>query len=164
MLTNPSPYHQSAANLRENGYHPMPIAPGTKTPGQWQNDNWRPMSGWSKYCDTQPAEFIHDQWEKWPDAGICIAHGNAIGLDIDTDRKDVEEALHAAVTAPHVRRRGQKGWMGYYRPENGLDALTARVRWYDSEGAICVELLLHGTQSVLPPTIHPGTGNPYTWV
>ena len=163
MLTT-SPYHSTAANLRENGYHVMPIGPGTKVPGQFQNGNWFPMSGWQKYCDTMPAEFIHDQWERWPDAGICVAHGSVIGLDLDTDRKDVEAALHAAVTPPDVRRRGQKGWMGYYRPGDGLDDLTARVRWYDKEGIVCVEILLHGTQSVLPPTIHPDTKRPYTWL
>ena len=27
-----------------------------------------------------------------------------------------------------------------------------------------VELLLHGTQSVVPPTIHPDTGQPYRWL
>lgn len=163
MLTT-SPYHSVAANLRENGYRVMPVGPGTKVPGQFQNGNWFPMSGWAKFCDNMPAEFIHDQWERWPEAGICVAHGNVIGLDLDTDRKDVAEALHKAVEAPNVRRRGQKGWLGYYRPGEGLDGLTARVRWYDKDGNICVELLLHGTQSVLPPTIHPGTGAPYRWL
>ncbi|WP_299664038.1 bifunctional DNA primase/polymerase [uncultured Ruegeria sp.] len=164
MLANPSPYHRAAANLRENGYRAMPVSPGTKIPGQFSAGDWRPMSGWAKYCDSLPAEFIHEQWEKWPEAGVCVAHGNIIGLDLDTDRKDVSEALHQAVEPSLIRRRGQKGWMGYYRPGDGLDDLTARVRWYDDEGVVCVELLLHGTQSVLPPTIHPGTGKPYTWL
>lgn len=162
MLTT-SPYHSVAANMRENGYRVMPVGPGTKVPGQFRSGAWSPMSGWAKFCDQMPAEFIHDQWERWPEAGVCVAHGNIIGLDLDTDRQDVAEALHKAVTPPNVRRRGQKGWMGYYRPGIGLDGLTARVRWYDKDGGICVELLLHGTQSVLPPTIHPGTGQPYKW-
>lgn len=163
MLTT-SPYHSVAANLRENGYRVMPVGPGTKVPGQFQNGKWFPMSGWAKFCDNMPAEFIHDQWERWPEAGVCVAHGNVIGLDLDTDRKDVAESLHKAVEPPNIRRRGQKGWLGYYRPGEGLDGLTARVRWYDKDGDICVELLLHGTQSVLPPTIHPGTGQSYRWL
>jgi len=166
MLTT-SPYHHTAANMRENGYHVLPVMPGAKVPGKYQNGEWRPMPGWAKFCDAMPAEFIHDQWETWPEAGICVAHGNVIGLDLDTDRKDVAEALHKAVEPPSVRRRGAKGWMGYYRPGDGLDGLTARVRWYekgsDSKSPL-VELLLHGTQSVLPPTIHPDTGLPYTWL
>lgn len=167
MLTETSPYHRAAANLREQGYHVLPAMPGAKVPGQFKGGTWSPMPGWAKYCDAQPPEFIHDQWERWPEAGVCVAHGRVIGLDLDTDRRDVAEALHRAVEAPSVRRRGQKGWLGYYRPGNGLDELTARVRWYDEKSdsrSPVVELLLHGTQSVLPPTIHPGTGQPYRWL
>lgn len=163
MLTDTSPYARSAANLRENGYHVLPVGPGTKVPGSWRGGTWSPMPGWAKFCDAMPPEFVHDGWERWPDAGICIAHGKVIGLDLDTDRQDVAQALHRAVTPPDVRRRGAKGWLGYYRPGAGLDGLSARVRWYDADGGIVVELLLHGTQSVLPPTIHPGTGKPYVW-
>lgn len=62
--------------------------------------------------------------------------------------------------------------MGYYRPGLGCEGLGARLRWYHPD--ICmtredgrrswpplVELLLQGTQSVVPPTIHPDTGRPY---
>ena len=158
-----SPYHAVAANLRDNGFHVMPVRPGFKVPGSWNGSSWDNLPGWSKFCDAMPPEFLHDKWEDWPDAGVCVAHGNIIGLDLDTDRKDVSEALHMAVSAPNVQRRGRKGWLGYYRPGDGLDGLTARVRWYDGETVTC-ELLLHGTQSVLPPSIHPETGAPYKWL
>ncbi|QDP60540.1 MAG: putative bifunctional DNA primase/polymerase [Prokaryotic dsDNA virus sp.] len=174
MLTQASPYHRVAANLRDNGFHAMPVRPGYKVPGDYRG-GWGNLSGWAKYCDMMPPEFIHGQWENWPEAGVCVAHGNVIGLDLDTDRKDVAEALGRAVALSHVRRRGQKGWMGYYRPGGGLDGLTARVRWYDpkvfttgQDGtkhySPVVELLLHGTQSVLPPSIHPDTLAPYSWL
>lgn len=164
MLNQPSPYHRSAANLRENGFNIMPVWPGKKIPGAWDGEKWGGLPGWAKYCNSQPPEFLHDKWEAWPEAGVCVAHGNIIGLDLDTDRQDVAEALHKAVTPPDVRRRGAKGWLGYYRPGEGLDGLTARVRWYDKDGGVVVEVLLHGTQSVLPPTIHPDTQKPYTWL
>jgi len=171
---SPSPYHTVAANLRDNGFHAMPVRPGFKVPGDYHGQ-WGNLSGWAKYCDAMPPEFLHEKWEDWPDAGVCVAHGKAIGLDLDTDRKDVAKALSDAVALSHVRRRGQKGWMGYYRPGSGLDGLTARVRWYDPEVfttgqdgtrhySPVVELLLHGTQSVLPPSIHPDTLKPYEWL
>ena len=121
------------------------------------------MPGWTKYCDTAPASFIMDQWEKWPDAGICVTHGNIIGLDVDTDREDVQRVVAQAIVPSDVKRRGAKGYMGYYRPGSGLEGFTARVRWYDKEDVVC-EILLHGTQSVLPPTIHPTTNKPYHWL
>ena len=163
-----SPYAAAAAKLRDQGYSAMPVSPGTKIPGEWRGNAWRPMPGWQKYCDAPAPDFLHDTWERWPDAGVCIAHGTAIGLDLDTDRKDVEAALLRAVEPPSVRRRGRKGWLGYFRPGSGLESVAARVRWYDPkngpEGRPVVELLLHGTQSVLPPTIHPDTGQPYAWL
>jgi len=163
MLNKTSPYHSVAANLRDNGYHAMPIWPGKKIPGSWDGSKWGGLPGWAKFCDTMPPEFMHSKWEGWDSAGVCVAHGAIIGLDLDTDRKDVSEALHRAIVPSDVRRRGAKGWMGYYRPGDGLDGLTARVRWYDGKQVVC-EILLHGTQSVVPPTIHPDTGAPYTWV
>lgn len=175
MVIENSPYARVAANYRENGYHVMPIGPGTKWPGIFDGSRWSAMPGWAKHCDNPAPDFVHEKWQGWPDAGVCVAHGNIIGLDLDTDRKDVEESLRAAVALSDVRRRGQKGWMGYYRPGDGLDDVTARVRWYDPKVftvgpdgkksySPVVELLLHGTQSVLPPTIHPDTEKPYTWL
>lgn len=159
-----SPYASFADTLRDNGYHVMPVMPGSKVPGAFAGSTWAPMAQWSKWCDQMPPDFLHQKWLDWPDAGICIAHGAVVGLDIDTDRKDVAEAAIGAVGASPLRRVGAKGWMGYYRPGKAADGHAGRVRWYDRDGAICVELLLHGTQSVLPPTIHPGTGAPYRWL
>lgn len=168
MLADVSPYGRAAANLRDNGYSPMPIQPGTKTPGVYSDGHWRPMPGWQKYCKSPAPEFVHSNWENWPAAGVCIAHGTVIGLDLDTDREDVADAVRSAVAIPEVRRRGRKGWMGYFRPAADLDDGTARLRWYDpkdgEDARPLVELLLHGTQSVLPPTIHPETQRPYEWL
>src|SRR6476661_4956432 len=153
MLAHASPYAAVAERLRENGYHAMPVAPGTKAPGHW-NGSWAPMPSWSRYCDAMAPEFVHDQWERWPDAGVCVAHGKVIGLDLDTERQDVSDALRRAVTPSPVRRRGSKGWLGYWRPGQGLDGYTARVRWFDPKvlgpdgkpsRSPVVELLLHGT-------------------
>lgn len=159
-----SPYLSVADTLRDRGYHVLPCMPGSKVPGEWRGSAWEPMRQWSAYCEKMPVEFLHTKWQEWPDAGVCMAHGAVVGLDIDTDRQDVATAAVEAVGASPVRRKGAKGWMGYYRVGDAAQGHTARVRWYDKAGTICVELLLHGTQSVLPPTIHPGTGQPYRWL
>lgn len=158
-----TPYEVTAGPLREMGYSPMPVAPGTKIPGACGDGTWRPMPAWQKYCATPAPSFMHQAWCNWPDAGVCIAHGDVIGLDIDTDRADVAEAVRGAVPLSEVRRVGRKGYMAYYRPAPDLSAETARLRWHDADGGVVVELLLRGTQSVVPPTIHPDTGQPYRW-
>lgn len=175
MATEPSPYALAAGRLRDMGYHAMPAKPGEKVPGHFEGGRWSHMARWQNWCGRMPPEFLHERWESWPDPGVCIAHGQLVGADVDTDRADVAAAVVAALGPSPVRRRGQKGWMGYYRPGAGCEGLGARIRWYHPDVCITaddgrrswpplVELLLHGTQSVVPPTIHPDTGQPYCWL
>ncbi len=175
MAAPPSPYARAAGRLRDMGYHAMPAKPGEKVPGHFEAGRWSHMARWQDWCGRMPPEFLHERWESWPDAGVCIAHGAVVGADVDTDRKDVADAVVAALGPSPVRRRGQKGWMGYYRP--GPDAkgsghacagITRTSASIGEDGRRSwpplVELLLHGTQSVVPPTIHPDTGQPYHWL
>jgi len=160
----PSPYASVAASLREQGYHVIPIRPGSKVPGSFSGGEWGNLGAWQKWCDEQPPDFLSDTWEAWPNAGIGLAHGKVVGLDVDTDRADVIRAIKTAVEGSPCCRRGSKGWIGYYQPSLDAHTLGARLRWHDADGAIVVELLMHGTQSVLPPTIHPDTKAPYVWM
>ncbi len=175
MAAPPSPYVRAAGRLRDMGYHAMPAKPGEKAPGHFEAGRWSHMARWQDWCGRMPPEFLHERWEEWADAGVCVAHGAVIGADVDTDRKDVADAVVAALGPSPVRRRGQKGWMGYYRPGSGCGGLGARLRWYGPDiysigedggrsWPPLVELLLHGSQSVVPPTIHPDTGQPYHWL
>lgn len=175
MSAPPSAYARAAGRLRDMGYHPMPAKPGEKVPGYFEVGRWSHMARWQDWCRRMPPEFLHERWASWPDAGVSIAHGAVVAADVDTDRTDVAAAVLAALGPSPVRRRGQKGWMGYYRPCRGCEELGARLRWYHPDVFIAnndgkrswpplVELLLHGTQSVVPPTIHPDTGQPYHWL
>lgn len=167
MLARPSPYALASDALREAGYHPMPVMPGEKFPGRYSGGEWKPLPAWQKWCDELPPEFTHERWLDWPAAGVCIAHGGVVGVDVDTDDPKIAAAVKAALPASPCARRGSKGWMAYYRAPANAEALGARVRWYrkDSDSKVpVVELLLRGTQSVIPPTIHPDTGAPYSWM
>ena len=130
MPGQPPPYARVAGRLRDMGYHAMPAKPGEKVPGHFEAGRWSHMARWPDWCGRMPPEFLHERWESWPDPGVCIAHGAVVGADVDTDRKDVAEAVLAALGPSPVRRRGQKGWMGYYRPGSGCEGLGARIRWY----------------------------------
>ena len=66
-----------------------------------------------------------------------------------------------------------EGLDGLLPPGLRLRRAGARLRWYAGRlhhhrgrrrsWPPLVELLLHGTQSVVPPTVHPDTGQPYHW-
>jgi hypothetical protein len=160
---SPSPYACVADPLRDQGYHVIPIKPGSKVPGIFASGEWSNLPGWQRWCSDMPPAFISDTWETWPNAGIGIAHGVVVGLDVDTDRADVRAAIKTLIAGSPCNRRGSKGWIGYYLPPYNAHTLGARLRWHDADGKIVVELLMHGTQSVLPPTIHPDTRMPYVW-
>jgi hypothetical protein len=162
-MSTPSPYACVADPLRDQGYHVIPIKPGSKVPGAFASGEWSNLPGWQRWCSDMPPTFISDTWETWPNAGIGIAHGAVIGLDVDTDRADVRAAIKTLIAGSPCNRRGSKGWIGYYLPPYNAHTLGARLRWHDADGKIVVELLMHGTQSVLPPTIHPDTRMPYVW-
>ena len=153
------------ANLAENyldqGYVVLPCMPGHKVPGKWDGKRWSFMNGWQTFADTQPTQEQIDGWSEWPNAGLCVLHNDVCALDVDTDDQDVMDAVKVAMPGSPAKRRGKKGFAAYFRTKINK---TARIKWVDAEGKTVVELLLKGTQSVLPPTIHPETNEPYIWL
>lgn len=110
-----------------------------------------------------PADFLHERWSAMPGAGVCIAHGAVAAVDIDVDDRDIIAAILAECGPVIAARRGARGQMVYYRPHPSHADLGARVRWYRGPEAV-FDLMFRGSQSVLPPTIHPVTGEPYRWL
>jgi len=167
-----SPFHDTARRLAERGISVMPCGPGTKFPGRYSAaDGWSTAYNWQKYCDRLPTGFELDIWERWPDAGVCIALGKSsapaglqlVAVDIDTEEPDEVAAIRAVLPGSPVRKRGAKGETEFYlapvdvpnRPYNNTLEPGAKRRMLD--------LLCHGRQTVSVGTIHPGTGEPYRW-
>jgi hypothetical protein len=61
-------YDQYWRLLRDNGYHPLPIIPDTKTPGVLVNGEWRKMVGWQ---DVNRRVIEMSQ----PGAGVAVRTG-----------------------------------------------------------------------------------------
>jgi hypothetical protein len=155
-----SPYNRVAPRLIDLGYSAIPIVPGEKRPGAFMRGEWRGMKEWERYCDRLPTTFEVNNWEKWPDAGVCVALGrasNLIAIDFDYGPDDLRRQLEALLPPSPVKKKGAKGYTAFYR---GSD-ITAR-KWRVG-GQSVMEILGHGRQTVLPPTIHPD-GMPYAWL
>lgn len=156
-------YADTADVLRDNGYHVIPIAPGKKFPADIGPFGWKPMSSWSRFCDHMPDTAQHERWLDMEGAGIGVAHGlHACCIDVDTDDEAFGQAVMGAAGGSPVRRKGSKGFAAYYRGNPALEEHGARVTWYIDEKP-CLDLLLTGSQSVLPPSVHP-SGQPYVWL
>jgi hypothetical protein len=109
------------------------------------------IRGWQKWCYEQQEEAITSQFQ----TGIGLCCGPASGIvcvDIDTDD---DEILSKVPPSPIVRR-GKKGEVRFYSYTKEIES-----RNYHKHK---VEVLSAGRQVVLPPSIHPDTGQTYTWV
>ncbi|MDQ6433635.1 bifunctional DNA primase/polymerase [Mesorhizobium sp. LHD-90] len=134
------------------GLPAIPLLPRQKRPA---------INRWQLYCDTFPTEEERQTWmASLPDGNIGLPMGSASGLvaiDIDTDDEKVIEVLDRVLPKSPWRRVGKKGEVRIYRYN---DERTTRIK--DADGAMICEVLSKGTQFVLPPSIHPDTGRPYT--
>jgi hypothetical protein len=74
---------QLGAKLVDAGFPILPIQPGTKKPGVFRRGTWRDYPAWSRHCERDTTDHEIDVWGDWPDAGIGIAAGRVIGIDID---------------------------------------------------------------------------------
>jgi hypothetical protein len=157
---SPSAYELAGARLVDNGYHAIPIMPGTKRPGEYTMKQWYGSAQWQRYCDRLPTQIELEIWERWPDAGVCIAIDHRLKvIDIDTDDPELMGAVLSVLPETEVKKRGAKGFSAFY---GGSPAIVSAPFSVGKERV--VDLLAHGRQTVLPPTIHPNTGQPYTWI
>lgn len=160
-----SPYSRVGPDLVDMGYHAIPVLPGSKRPGSMSYGEWFGDMDWSRFCDRLPTEVETSIWSRWPDAGVCVAIDHQLKvIDVDTDDMDIREAIEAVIPEPMVKKKGQKGYSAFYR---GSEAIVSRpfslilAGGYESR---IIDLLAHGRQTVLPPTLHPDTCKPYEWL
>lgn len=158
MIVNNLTFVNIALQLLSNGYIPLPIRHNEKRPSiaGWQLLHL-PQQLRSKENIGDPdinytitSEWIHAQ--DWS-GGIGVScSDNLVIIDID------DPALISAVRTalpPTVERTG--------RPER--TALIYRtLEPMQSLKLPGVDVLAVGRQSVLPPTVHPETGQPYIWL
>lgn len=168
MIAAETPYGRAADNLAGLGYHVIPISPGTKFPGQFTSGQWFGMREWQRYRDTPPTQFERKHWgARWPDAGIGLVLGTRVGghqliaVDIDTVHLDDFETLSRSLAASPMVKRGRKGETRFY-----LADLTFTSHSYVKEGKVVCDILTgeQTRQTVVPPTIHPDTEQPYVWM
>jgi len=108
----------------------------------------------ARLCREMPTEEDFEKWEAiFSDEkfGIGLALGPAsgvIGLDID------DPTLVSALPTSHVIRGGRPGRRICFFKFNGEPTKA----WTG------LDLLSDGRQCVMPPSLHPNTGEPYMWL
>jgi len=166
MQLTPSPLAAVASHLNALGYSVLPIQPGTKYPGRWNGFSWGALA-WREYEKRLATYAEIQEWTTWPGAGVGIALGQVSGvvaLDFDNDINGLHARVQGLIPNPSpVKKIGSKGYTAFYR-YNGEPSKKWKIRRADGSTDAVVELLSNGNQTVIPPTIHPGTHQPYYWI
>ncbi len=143
----------AASKYFEAGYNVLPLRKGTKIPF---------MPNWQQWCETRQAAFTVESWEyTYPDCNIGVPLGiisNIIAIDFDYDIDGLHTKIINILGAMPVKKKGAKGFTAFFR-YNG----ESPKKWY-KEGKAVLELLSTGNQTVMPPSMHPDTKNPYIWI
>lgn len=138
----------------EAGYNVLPLEPNTKKPF---------IKNWQQWCSNKQSSFTVDSWAyTYAKHNIGIPLGetsNIIALDFDNDIDGLHDKITALLnnTMP-IKKSGFKGFTTFFR-YNG----ESPKKWY-KDGQAVLELLSTGNQTVMPPSIHPDTKEPYKWL
>ncbi len=141
------PFLETALPLLDAGYSPVPIVPGTKRPG---------LSGWQRLCNAPLSPEEIKRFACSPNAygvGVALGFNGLIAIDIDTDDAVIMAAFREILPST-VAKRGRRGCTVF-----GRDS-SCTIRTWHFPGM--VDILAHGSQTVLPPTHHPD-GVLYYW-
>jgi hypothetical protein len=147
------PFTLLAAAYRQQGYAPIPIKPGSKKPL---------ITDWPHWCDELPPPDLVAAWaRRTPAAGLALACGPASGLialDLDDDVDGLHARIYEALGPSPVAKRGARAPTYFYRYHGERSSALRR------NGHTVAEILAGKRLVIIPPTVHPDTGQPYRWL
>lgn len=147
-----SPFEAACDQLYAKGYQAIPLEPKSKAVQ---------LRSWADYSKKPIDQETIKTWKQSPrehNIGIVLGQqSNIVGLDFDYDIDNMHEAIKKIAGVSPVGKIGSKGITLFYR-YNG-----ERSKSWKLDGEAVVELLSDGKQTVVPPSVHPDTDQPYTW-
>jgi hypothetical protein len=153
------PYAEHADRLLERGYAPLPIMPGSKRPGYYVAGMWIGLANWQRRFNSgPPSDTERRRWgANGAGLGVLGGYRGLVAIDLDTEDPALVNAILAVVPPSAIRKRGARGETRFFHGP-GIKSQS-----FDIDGRRVVDLIAAGRQTVLPPSIHPGTGKPYQW-
>jgi P4 family phage/plasmid primase-like protien len=154
------PFSSTAFKYLHAGFSPIPIPLGQKGPK---------LFGWTQYCDAPVSQELLTEWvRKYQNHNIGIALGTKVQVGgvmrqivaLDIDDEELMPAILAALPGLGPTKRGRKGLTIF-----GVCSIEIGSKKFKRQKALnpSVELLAHGAQTVVPPSIHP-EGMEYAWL
>lgn len=110
------------------------------------------------YAATRDPDRIRAMHRAVPGGLLAVRTGRACGIAVvDIDPRNGGRVLPDLMPPTRCVRTGSGGWHLYYRHPGGH--LAAKLPGHPG-----IDLKADGGYVVAPPSIHPGTGQPYRWV
>jgi AAA domain-containing protein/bifunctional DNA primase/polymerase-like protein len=149
-------YDKHAPLLVERGYFPLPISPAGFEPAKVPVRNVPSLGGYHLLAgwNTRSVPITTPQ----PGANIGVRCGNGL-VAFDFDDEDAALAISEAFDPSPVNKAGRRAWTPFYRADFDVPSED----FFDPEGRKVLQILSTGRQTVLPPSIHPDTNEPYRW-
>lgn len=142
-----SPFHSVAGNLISKGLIILPLRVNEKAPL---------VSNWTSFTLEQSKEYLNKQ--QLFNAGLLLGEATGIvALDFDNNVDGLHQKILKVCGQSDVVKKGAKGGTIFFR-YNG-----EKSKKWKRNGEMVLELLSTGTQTVIPPSIHPGTQQPYKY-
>lgn len=158
MTTNTFATH--APDYWDRNLSVVPLEGGTKRPAG-------AIGNWAGYGNNLPSSDKRQSWlGQFAECGIGllmnmeIMPGFNLGA-IDVDRDELVGAVQVILGNPPCRKRGKKGETFFIRTAR-TDKLK-KTTIADYAGRQAVDVLLGNSMSVLPPSLHPDSGQSYVW-
>jgi hypothetical protein len=149
-------YDDNAPLLAQQGYFSLPISPPgfepPKCPVRFEPglNKYVKLTNWNNRPDPIRAPQ--------PGANIGVRCGGGL-VAFDYDDEDAALTISEAFEPSPVNKAGKRAWTPFYR----ADFEVLSEDFFDAEGRKVLQILSAGRQTVIPPSIHPDTKEPYRW-
>jgi hypothetical protein len=153
------PFADWAGVYRRRGYWPRPITLGTKAchVRDWQKPD-------PELSEATLASWLtsHAHFGIGLVMGSPFPDGTTLGA-LDIDRDEYVRVGRAVLRDPPSGRIGRKGAVFFVRVSGPLSNSDFKVRGDDGKYGKVAECLFVRKLCIIPPTIHPDTGQAYRW-
>jgi P4 family phage/plasmid primase-like protien len=148
-------FGETAPKYWAKGLSVIPVEPRSKTPA---------VSGWPGYLGGVLSPTRQEQWcEQYEHHNIGLLLGSAVGdhyvIAIDVDDNYLPRPVKGVIGEPYSAKRGKKGLTMFVRSPVRLKSCRLQAE----DGSLAIDILSSGRMTVMPPSIHPDTGEPYIW-
>ena len=154
-----APFKEHAPAYWDRGYSVIPTEISTKRPA---------IKGWTGLVNGPPGSEVQQSLlSRFGSRGLGLllgtemAPGEVIGA-IDVDDDAFVRATAALLGDPPSGKVGKKGATFFVRVPKEPKLKSTQLR--DAGGAGKIDVLMGGRATVLPPTPHPETQQPYVWL